>query len=198
MELGHVGALQVLIAAGDCVNGRLNQQDLDISWESTSEHTMPVHNAVVGGHIEDIRVLVDADNDVHAENCHGQTPVHLSVNIGGVETMQVLVTAVVSLDSDSYDMMPAHLVAQRGHVEFLRTIITASINVEGRDNAGNMSFHSAGIIEEGYSFVGDIMTLSCAKVLLGAGAQVDAQNYACCTLLHGTDKELVEVLLGPG
>jgi ankyrin repeat protein len=62
----------------------------------------PLHKAVEKGHVEIVRVLLDAGARIDAPDINGFTPLHVAVKCGQLETVRELLERRANIDSQSY------------------------------------------------------------------------------------------------
>ncbi|XP_015598972.1 ankyrin repeat and death domain-containing protein 1A isoform X6 [Cephus cinctus] len=138
----------------------------------------PLHMATWYGHPEAVKMLINAGANVSAVNKKQYTLLMCGARGSSVDVVQYLAEAVESLNGDAVDCTGAkalHHAALAGHP----AVITALANIPGielhdTDKKGQTAIHCA--CAEGH--------LEAAEVLIGLGANVDAQDNDGNTPLH--------------
>jgi hypothetical protein len=93
--------------------------------------SIPAHVASAKGHIETLKVLIEAGVDVNTPNKDGCTPVHMASQNDHFETLKVLIAARADVDktdtANSYTAV--HWVSSAGHAETLKVLIAAGADL---------------------------------------------------------------------
>ena len=159
---GHVGVLQVLLAAG----AEVNAKDNNIGWTS-------LHWAAQNGRAEMVKVLLAAGAEVDAQEEFGSTPLHYAAEEGHAEVVKGLIAAGAAVNTRSDEgWTPLHGAAKKGAAEVVKLLLAAGAEVNVRDNAGSTPLHYAA----GHTEV--------VKLLLAAGAEVNTRPNDHGTPLH--------------
>ena len=165
IEMGNISRACELIAAG--VN--VNRQD--------EKKQTPLHCAAQLGLIKIVEMLINAGAQTTAQNIDGNTPLHLAAGNFGADDYrnQVAVIGVLidhgadvnalNIDGDS----PLHLAAEVGNAPAVKALIMNDADVNLQNKIGNYPLNSA--LLDWYDDHSAV-----AKILIAAGARLDAQN----------------------
>ena len=77
---------------------QLKESISDINIKNRNEETL-VHVACIHGHIECLRILIDAGGDITIKNRNGETPAHISCKHGNIECLRILLEAGADFNS---------------------------------------------------------------------------------------------------
>ncbi|XP_050993076.1 transient receptor potential cation channel, subfamily N, member 1 isoform X2 [Labeo rohita] len=103
----------------------------------------PLHLAAAGGHMEVVKVLLEAGASVTEEDAEGMTAIHLAAKNGHTHILEVLKGSVsLKIQSSKTGLTALHVAACFGQVDFVREILTkvpATIRSEFPTNRGSSS-----------------------------------------------------------
>jgi len=129
---GNIAEVQRLIAEGVDVN---SQKDVGFD-----QFPVPLHGAAERGHVEVIKVLIDAKANIdNAENFYLVTPLHAAAKEGNVEAMKLLIDAKANLNVEDGNKnnprkwTPLHVATDKGDVEATKLLIDAKANPNAED-----------------------------------------------------------------
>ena len=101
---------------------------------------MPLHHAARGGHIEAIRLLLDAgaEKDGQDETADGMTPLLVSSSLGRVEAVRILLESRIDQNrSTTIDgKTPLFMAVQRGHLEVVHLLIASRADTSKANSDG--------------------------------------------------------------
>ena len=98
----------------------------------------PLHSAVMNGHIEIARLLLQNGADVNAKDNDGYTPLHWAAFQGHIDILHLLVENGADLEAQENDgWRTLHFAADRGHLPFIQELISRyHVDINARDNDG--------------------------------------------------------------
>ncbi|CAB1105913.1 unnamed protein product [Ectocarpus sp. CCAP 1310/34] len=178
-EQGSLAAVEALVSAHANLSLRFGDDDLSA-----------MDRAAYFGHVDVMRVLIQhgidqsdagaTGADVGAEDCGGDTPLHLAVRSASVDTMAALLRHGADANRVNGDQLSAlHLAAKSSAVAMVYSLLAASAHPNlraGEDEKTDLTALHLAISNE------DTVVIN---ALVGAGAEVDAQGGATCeTPLH--------------
>ncbi|XP_030549368.1 protein ACCELERATED CELL DEATH 6-like isoform X2 [Rhodamnia argentea] len=114
---GRVPATQVLIGrASDTGGGEMRRALLQVR---NDRGNTPLHEAVVKGHLEVVRILIDEDlQPMYLENKEGKCPISVDVESGNLEVLRLLLA--VPLDpSRIQGVSPVHAAVLHGNLAYI-------------------------------------------------------------------------------
>ena len=124
----------------------------------------PLHRACYNGHLDVVRVLLEAGADLHATDNGGRTPLHRACDNGHLDVVRVLFEAGADLHAtDDGGRTPLHLACDNGHFDVVRVLFEAGADLHATDNCGRTPLHHA--CDDGQFDV--------VRFLLDAGALAD-------------------------
>ncbi|NXH41440.1 ASB13 protein, partial [Dicaeum eximium] len=180
---GEALQLQQLIESGACVNA--------VTYDSIT----PLHEASLRGQTQCVKLLLDAGAQVDARNIDGSTPLCDACASGSIECVRVLLShgAKFSLGIPSpWSRIPGvpcfPRCSRAGSPECVQLLIDVGANLEAHDCHFGTPLHVACAREH----------LDCAKLLLQAGANVNAAKLHETALHHAAkvrNVDLVELLV---
>jgi ankyrin repeat protein len=89
----------------------------------------PLHLAVIGGHLEVARMLLECKADVNSRNEDGSTPLLIVSSKGNLDTLRLLLTYGADASvSDNKGRTPRHLAEMGGHHEVAHMLPTKRTN----------------------------------------------------------------------
>ena len=124
--------------------------------------------AVKEGHLEVVRLLLEAGADKDAANTDGSTALFFAAQNGHLEVVRLLLEAGADKDAADTDGWTAlHIAAQEGHLEVVRLLLEAGIDTDAAEDTDGWT---ALLLA---SWKGH---LEVARLLLEAGADKDAAD----------------------
>ena len=152
-----------------------------------------LYNASENGHLEIVKILINAGVDVNLPVENGLTPLHISSHKGHVEVVEALIKAGAKVDSKiSDDKTPLHISSHEGHVKVVEALIKAGASPNFARKNGATPLHIAS--SKGY--------LEVVEALIKAGADPNLAQKDGITPLHIASQEgygkIVDVLLNAG
>ena len=184
-----------------------------------------LHFAARMGNAEAAKVLIEAGSNVNAQNKRGVTPIHFAGLADNAEAVKVLIAAGANVNGqDKRGATPIHFAAEGGNVAAVKVLIAAGANVNVTLDpilafkGGETPLHAAMMYSGTYenSIPGqelsaalvrvylerDRTSLEVTKVLLAAGANIDAQASNGMTPLieavHRDRTETAKTLIAAG
>ena len=124
---GNLPAIKNILAAQpDAVNAR------------DEKGLQPLHLAVIKGHDDVVRVLLDSGADIEAKNADGYTSLQLSAIMGKKETAKLLLERKAKIDAQDNDQMPAlHWAVGYDNKEIVELLLANHANVNAVNKLGN-------------------------------------------------------------
>ncbi|KAI0277586.1 ankyrin repeat-containing domain protein, partial [Russula aff. rugulosa BPL654] len=99
-----------------------------------------LHKASRRGHLHIVRLLLDHNANIHLQDNHGSTPLHLAIYHMSREAVQLF----LDQGADNNNRQTAlHLASQRGHLDIMRLLLGKGANVEAPDGDGSTPLHQA-------------------------------------------------------
>ncbi len=154
----------------------------------------PLQEALLAGHSEAARFLIQAGADVNWRDAEGAAPLGFAALMGDAAAAGLLIERGASVDAQDTALgaTPLHLAALRGHTKVLLLLLDKGAPLDTRTRDGRTALALA--VESG--------TRECAEILLSRGADADARDGMSRTLLHravlARDAEIVRLLLAKG
>ncbi|BFZ04903.1 hypothetical protein BsWGS_07942 [Bradybaena similaris] len=103
-----------------------------------------LHEACIGGHLESVRLLVDATSDINVGDINGQTAAHLAAFHGETKVLKLLLDKGANMTAtDNKGRQPAHLSATRNHKPILQLLFKCGVDLDSQCNAGKTPLHYA-------------------------------------------------------
>ena len=154
--------------------------------------TTPLYAASQGGHLEAVRLLLEANADQDkATNDEGEAPLYVASQEGHLEVVRLLLEANADKDraNNAYDqwVTPLHIASQDGHMEIVRLLLEANADKDtATTDEGEFPLYIAS--QEGH--------LEVVRLLLEANADKDkATNDEGEFPLYIASQEVVRLLL---
>ncbi|XP_064007115.1 caskin-2 isoform X2 [Pogoniulus pusillus] len=184
-------ALQELLGSAKRLN--VNYQDAD--------GFSALHHAALGGSLDLISLLLEAQATVDIKDSNGMRPLHYAAWQGRVEPVRVLLRAAASVNMASLDgQIPLHLSAQYGHYEVSEMLLQHQSNPCIINKAKKTPLDLA--CEFGRLKVAQLLLNSHLCVALLEGQSKDATDPNYTTPLHlaakNGHKEIIRQLLKAG
>ena len=150
----HIECVRLLIKSGADVN-------ISDHWGETA-----LYRAVSFRHNQCMHLLILAGADVNQASCYGYTPLHQACVVGSCKAVEILTEAGADANlADKTGRTALHkTVMYKDRDECVRQLIRAGADVNLPDSSGNLPLFRS-------SF-----NISCARILLFAGARVNARN----------------------
>eukprot|EP00435_Cladocopium_sp_Y103_P045018 s622_g12.t2 len=127
----------------------------------------PLHHAAHQGHVESIRLLLEAGADLEAPDNLGMTPFCVAAWQGHIQCVYFLFEAGANKDQPTPEdeMSPLHYAAANNHLEIVRFLVEAGSNKDQPELDGTTPMHLAA--NEGH--------LDMIRLLVQLGASTDVQ-----------------------
>ena len=151
---GDVKAITALLKAGG---------DADFRREAVGDTALM--SAAAGGHLQVVRILLDAGTDVNARDRNSETALGIAAAAGHVEITRALLDAGADPNvSATFKPTALQRAASAGHLQIVRQLLAADAEVNARTPEG----HNA------LSLAASGTHLEVVEVLLAAGASPEA------------------------
>ena len=159
-RLGHVGIVRLLVQS----NAQLDERDVH-------SYRLPDNGSNSSG-----GKLSSRQNDRQGSTHLNFTAIHWAAHNGHTELCRVLARAGAALDiKDSRGKTVLAIATEKGHTDVIRKLVTFRLDLEQQSNAGQETALALAAIRN---------LPGIAKVLLLAGAFVDARDVGLSTPLH--------------
>ena len=153
----------------------LLQQPLDPDILDSSGMWNAIHAAAIYGHLEVVRLLVEAGADKESEMDDGPNALQLAAQNGHLEVVQFLLEAGASKDAAATgDRSALHMAAQNGHARVVELLLEWAVDKDAMAAHGQTALHLA-------SFFGH---LEVVRLLAEAGSAINAVRADGETALH--------------
>jgi ankyrin repeat protein len=147
----------------------------DVNARGLYKKLTPLHQASARGHVTVVRVLLEHDADVTAQNEDGSTPLHLASRWGRVKVVRVLLKyGADPTAQDNNRSTPLHQASSRGHVDSARVLLELGVDATAQDKNGWTPLHWA-------SYEGHV---GVTRVLLKHGVDATVEDKNGRTPLH--------------
>ena len=212
---GHLEVAQILLERGAEVDARNHLEIIihcastkgqaDLSSLSLDEHLRdrgmtPLHYAAINGHTEFVRLLLERNAEVNAQNNRGFTPFLFASWKGNTDVFRLLLDHNGNEHvHDDEGKTPLHYAAYLDHLDAARLLLERNLDINARDTNGLTPFLCASACQSSsvlkfllendadehvcddagstplhYAAAND--SLDCAQLLLKRGADVNARN----------------------
>lgn len=179
-EFGEMGAVRVLLDAG-----------ADVNALGRSEET-PLHRAAAEGHVNIVEALIESGADVNYVSdgfvAEGEAPLHPAAKNGEPEVVKMLLDAGAEPNittNGRHARTPLHFAVKKDNHEVVRMLINAGADTDTQGFQNNTPLHWAS---------GKRM----AKLLISAGADVNATAYGKTPLHTAKNGEVAKTLIDAG
>ncbi|NXE48803.1 CSKI2 protein, partial [Casuarius casuarius] len=199
---GDVPGVQKLVAKIKASKSKLlgSAKRLNVNYQDADGFSA-LHHAALGGSLDLIALLLDAQATVDIKDSNGMRPLHYAAWQGRVEPVRVLLRASASVNMASLDgQIPLHLSAQYGHYEVSEMLLQHQSNPCLINKAKKTPLDLA--CEFGRLKVAQLLLNSHLCVALLEGQSKDATDPNYTTPLHlaakNGHKEIIRQLLKAG
>lgn len=199
---GDVPAVQKLVAKIKASKSKLlgSAKRLNVNYQDVDGFSA-LHHAALGGSLDLISLLLEAQATVDIKDSNGMRPLHYAAWQGRVEPVRLLLRATASVNMASLDgQIPLHLSAQYGHYEVSEMLLQHQSNPCLINKAKKTPLDLA--CEFGRLKVAQLLLNSHLCVALLEGQSKDATDPNYTTPLHlaakNGHKEIIRQLLKAG
>ncbi|XP_009472447.1 PREDICTED: caskin-2 [Nipponia nippon] len=199
---GDVPSVQKLVAKIKASKSKLlgSAKRLNVNYQDADGFSA-LHHAALGGSLDLILLLLEAQATVDIKDSNGMRPLHYAAWQGRVEPVRVLLRAAASVNMASLDgQIPLHLSAQYGHYEVSEMLLQHQSNPCLINKAKKTPLDLA--CEFGRLKVAQLLLNSHLCVALLEGQSKDATDPNYTTPLHlaakNGHKEIIRQLLKAG
>ncbi|NWX84101.1 CSKI2 protein, partial [Nothoprocta pentlandii] len=199
---GDVPCVQKLVAKIKASKSKLlgSAKRLNVNYQDADGFSA-LHHAALGGSLELLALLLEAQATVDIKDSNGMRPLHYAAWQGRVEPVRVLLRAAASVNMASQDgQIPLHLSAQYGHYEVSEMLLQHQSNPCLVNKAKKTPLDLA--CEFGRLKVAQLLLNSHLCVALLEGQSKDAADPNYTTPLHlaakNGHKEIIRQLLKAG
>ncbi|XP_053938898.1 caskin-2 isoform X3 [Cuculus canorus] len=199
---GDIPSVQKLVAKIKASKSKLlgSAKRLNVNYQDADGFSA-LHHAALGGSLELISLLLEAQATVDIKDSNGMRPLHYAAWQGRVEPVRVLLRAAASVNMASLDgQIPLHLSAQYGHYEVSEMLLQHQSNPCLINKAKKTPLDLA--CEFGRLKVAQLLLNSHLCVALLEGQSKDATDPNYTTPLHlaakNGHKEIIRQLLKAG
>ena len=201
---GHLRVVKMLVKRGADLHSRSyidDYEDLPIHFASLAGHSdvveylvqtdrgqltvrnrdgdTPLHRAVVGGHVNTVRTLLDLGSNIEARNSDGWTPLCHAAAEGNLDIVRMLYDRGANVyarsNADDDEDMPIHLAAYFGHLQVVSFLIDRKhelLFAKNRENESPINRAAVG----GHTSV--------VEYLLSRGVGIETTGFRGRTPLH--------------
>ncbi|XP_019398091.1 PREDICTED: caskin-2 isoform X2 [Crocodylus porosus] len=199
---GDVPGVQKLVAKVKASKSKLlgSAKRLNVNYQDADGFSA-LHHAALGGSLELISLLLEAQATVDIKDSNGMRPLHYAAWQGRVEPVRVLLRASATVNMASLDgQIPLHLSAQYGHYEVSEMLLQHQSNPCLINKAKKTPLDLA--CEFGRLKVAQLLLNSHMCVALLEGQSKDSSDPNYTTPLHlaakNGHKEIIRQLLKAG
>ncbi|XP_075296990.1 caskin-2 isoform X2 [Opisthocomus hoazin] len=199
---GDLPGVQKLVAKIKASKSKLlgSAKRLNVNYQDADGFSA-LHHAALGGSLDLISLLLEAQATVDIKDSNGMRPLHYAAWQGRVEPVRVLLRAAASVNMASLDgQIPLHLSAQYGHYEVSEMLLQHQSNPCLINKAKKTPLDLA--CEFGRLKVAQLLLNSHLCVALLEGQSKDATDPNYTTPLHlaakNGHKEIIRQLLKAG
>ncbi|XP_068932523.1 caskin-2 isoform X2 [Petaurus breviceps papuanus] len=127
---GDVAGVQKLVAKFKAAKSKLlgSTKKLNVNYQD-SDGFSALHHAALGGSLELMALLLEAQATVDIKDSNGMRPLHYAAWQGRLEPVRLLLRAAAAVNAASLDgQIPLHLAAQYGHYEVSEMLLQHQSN----------------------------------------------------------------------
>lgn len=186
---------RTFLTLGSDVNYRDRRRWTSPAWNGETR----LHWAVMRGHVDAVKALLQANASVDAADYSGETPLHIAADWGFIEIVKALINARANTNAiDWQGRTPLHMAEESirtrwvrigHHIHIIKALLDANAHIEAADEKGMTPLHAAA----------DRNHAEAVQALLDARANKEARDKSGRTPLHiaakGGHLEAVKVLL---
>ncbi|XP_062854575.1 ankyrin repeat and SOCS box protein 13 [Trichomycterus rosablanca] len=169
---GRAAELQQLIKNGALVN--------IVAVDSIT----PLHEACIQGQTQCVKLLLEAGANVDARNIDGSTPLCDACAAGNLECVKLLLEYGAMVNPRLFTFSPLHEACMGGNPEVVQLMIAEGALMEAHDCHFGTPLHVACARKR----------LDCVKILLNAGANVNAAKLHETALHHAAKVNSVDMI----
>jgi hypothetical protein len=104
--------------------------------------TTPLHCAVLGGHIDTVRLLIAGGSSLDCTDAYGRTALHIAVQNDHKDLVKVLLDSKADWTArNSRGETSLHMAAQAGHIASMRALLDVMTEINGVDHQGQTALH---------------------------------------------------------
>ena len=120
------------------------EHSLDVNARGLYKKSTPLHWASSKGHMDTVRILLEHEADVSAQNDDGSTPLHWAARRGRVEVVHILLEhGADATAQDKNKLTPLHQASSGGHVDSVRVFLEYGVDATAQDKNGWTALHCA-------------------------------------------------------
>jgi len=154
--------------------------------------TESLHNAIIGGDIDQIKSIISKGADVTAKNRQTWTSLQTALWYGNNETVELLISEGADVNAqDNSGNTPLHFAAIKGNSDAVNLLIEKGANINAKTNAEQTPL----------MFAADNGHKEIVELLISKGADVNAQarnDNALSLARRKNNNEIVDLLLKHG
>ncbi|CAM0943881.1 unnamed protein product [Alopecurus aequalis] len=163
---------------------------MDVNKPDTSPFkNTPLGHAVAGGNLPAVRYLLDHGADLHQESEHKVTALHIAAKEGRCVIAKLLLSRGARVDGKSDFATPLHHAAFRGHDSTLEVLL---------QHRADPNKVRADYLHTPLDAALQSPSLSCVKLLIQAGADVNGVNNPLARAAKNGFTEAIKCLLDAG
>ena len=168
----------------------LQMPDSDVNSVDTSFGWTPLCHAILGGHIDIVKLFLTRGVDMNAKDAFGRTPLSWAAVNGQEDVGKLLLEYGAEIDAKGiYGQTPLSWAAENGHQDVVKLLLDHGADINAKDTSGRTPLSWAA--EEGQQDV--------VRLLLDHGAGINAKDTSGRTPLSWAAEEgrqdVVQLLL---
>ena len=114
-----------------------NQLAFVVSYSTSYSGYTPLHIASSNGHLQCVKILIEAGADVNSKNIFEKTPLHYASIKNNASIVSILLEKGANVDAVSDENTTSLMMAaQCGHLEVVKLLLVAGANRELKNNYG--------------------------------------------------------------